>query len=165
MSDPSSLNQSGHKPGGPEAAALAEALSALETALLTPVVSGELAPWVRDVRSAADRAEGELKNYLGSTQRRQYFEMAKADAELLSRIEQLAEDDGGLLTDFGELLKNTNRLHELVNADRRHEQRPEDHRAELEEQGIKLITRIRKHQVATDTWLSEAFYRDRGVVD
>lgn len=164
MSDPSSPNESNNR-SGPEAAALADALSALETALLTPVVSGELAPWVRDVRSAASRAEEQLKSYLGSTQRRQYLDMAKADPELLSRIEQLAEDDGSLLTDCGEFHKNASRLQELVNADRRHEQRPEDHRAELEEQGVKLITRIRKHQVATDTWLSEAFYRDRGVVD
>lgn len=165
MSEPSSSHGSGPTGSASEPTPLHQALTQLETALLTPVVSGELAPWVRDVREAARRAGEELKTYLGSTQREQYLEMAKADSELLSRIEQLAEDDSTLLTELAEFEKNGGKLQELVNADRRHESRPEDHRAELEQQGLALILAVRKHQVATETWLSEAFYRDRGIVD
>jgi hypothetical protein len=165
MSDPSSPQGSDRSGSASQPTPLHEALTNLETALLTPVVSGELAPWVRDVREAAARAGDELKNYLGSTQRRQYREMAKADPELLSRIEQLADDDRTLLGKLAQFEKNAAKLEELVNADRRHESRSEDHRAELEQQGLALILSARKHQIATETWLSEAFYRDRGTVD
>lgn len=144
---------------------LNESLAKLETALLTPVVSGELEDWVRAVQKATAELRSRLDAYLGSTQRRSYFQIAKADSELLNRVQQLASDDQTLLADFAELEKSLDRLAQLVSVAKRQESRPEEQRSGFEQQGLALILRIRKHVVATDTWLSEALYRDRGVVD
>jgi outer membrane murein-binding lipoprotein Lpp len=145
--------------------ALNEALSRLETALLTPVVSGELASWVHAVQQAAGEVGTQLKAYLNSTQRSQYRQIASSDPELLVKVQQLAREDQELLAEFAGLEKNLERLAQLVSAADKDESRAEKHRSELEQQGTATILRIRKQQVATDTWLSEAVYRDRGVAD
>lgn len=145
--------------------ALNEALTRLETSLLTPVVSGELASWVRAVQQAAGELGARLKSYLGSTQRSQYRQISASDSELLARVQQLAQEDQELLADFAQLEKNLDKLAQMVSAADKHESRAQEQRSDLEKQGIGLVLRIRKHQVAADTWLSEAVYRDRGVAD
>jgi outer membrane murein-binding lipoprotein Lpp len=145
--------------------ALNEALTRLETALLTPVVSGELASWVRNAQQAAGELGAQLNSYLGSTQRRQYRQIAASDPELLARVQQLASEDQELLVDYTELATSLENLAQMVSAAKKHESRAEEQRSDLEKKGTAFILRIRKHQVATDTWLSEAVYRDRGVAD
>ncbi|HZL89933.1 MAG TPA: hypothetical protein VFB96_16315 [Pirellulaceae bacterium] len=143
--------------------ALSEALTRLETGLMTPVVSGELASWVHAAQKAAKEMGAQLNEYLGSTQRRQYRQIATSDPELLNRVQQLESEDQELLAEYEKLAKKLDDLSQMVSAADKHESRAEEQRADFEKQGLTLILRIRKHQVATDTWLSEAVYRDRGV--
>lgn len=145
--------------------ALNEALTRLETSLLTPVVSGELASWVRTAQQAAIELGAQLNSYLGSTQRRQYRQIAASDPELLVRVQQLSSEDQELRAEYTNLVKSLDDLAQMVSAAKKHESRAEEQRSDVERRGIALILRIRKHQVATDTWLSEAVYRDRGVGD
>lgn len=140
-----------------------EALSKLETSLLTPVVSGELASWVRAAQQAATDLGVHLNSYVGSTQRQQYQQIASSDPELLSRVQQLAGEDQELLAEYRKLGRSLDDLAQMVSAADKHESRAEEQRSDFEKQGLALILRIRKHQVASDTWLSEAVYRDRGV--
>ena len=39
------------------------------------------------------------------------------------------------------------------------------HTAKLVDGGVALVARVRKQEVAVQTWYSEAFNRDRGAVD
>jgi hypothetical protein len=78
-------------------AELNETLETLETALLTPVVSGELEAWARTVQQAAAMLEKRLPPYLRSVLHPEYAEIARSDAELLPRVEQLIAEDQNLL--------------------------------------------------------------------
>ena len=148
-----------------EQPALDEALKKLETALLTPVVSGELAGWVQAVKLSSQELGVQLNDFLQSEQRRQYRQIAAEDAELLVRVQRLASEDEELIAAHKEFALSLDKLAEMVSVADRHESRAEEQRSDLEKRGTDLILRIRRHQVATDTWLNEAFYRDRGTVD
>ena len=69
-------------------------LTTFETSLLTPTVSGELAPWLEEVEKSWKEASAQVHFHVKHLHPRQYEEISKQDAELLPRIEQLqAEDD------------------------------------------------------------------------
>ena len=114
-------------------------------------------------RAAAMDLGVHLNSYLGPTQRHQYQQIASSDPELLARVQQLAGEDQELLAEYRKLVKSLDNLAQMVSAADKHESRAEEQRSDFEKQGLALILRIRKHQVASDTWLSEAVYRDRGV--
>src|SRR5437868_5052103 len=76
---------------------LTEALAKLETALLSPVVSGEVESWARSVQEAASGLSQRLPNYLNSVLHPQYAEIAKTDGELLARVQQLVAEDQNLI--------------------------------------------------------------------
>src|SRR5687768_7892228 len=78
---------------------LNEALSKLETALITPVVSGELENWARAVQEAAARLSQRLPTYLKSVLHPQYADIARSDPELLARVEKLIAEDQNVVLD------------------------------------------------------------------
>jgi hypothetical protein len=147
------------------AAALNEALSKLETALLTPVVSGELGSWAAAVEKAFRGLSQSLLPFLESVLHPQYAEIARTDSELLPRVQQLIADDRQVLAEqatFGARLSDFVRRAGQI---KKHESRVAAEREQLEQEGISLILKIRKQRAAADTWLGEALYRDRGPVD
>ena len=77
-----------------------EAMTKLETALLTPLVSGELESWVQDVRAAGVELGPALREFLETVLHAQYVQIAKTDEELLSRVEQMIEEDKNLLGEY-----------------------------------------------------------------
>lgn len=74
-------------------AELDNALSKLETALLSPVVAGELESWARTAQDAATLLAERLPTHLKFVLHPQYAEIAKSDAELLPKVEQLVAED------------------------------------------------------------------------
>src|SRR5262249_3286142 len=73
---------------------LKTALAAFETSLLTPTVSGELAPWLEQVQKTWEEASAQIHYHLKHLHPRQCDEISKQDPELFPRIDQLrAEDD------------------------------------------------------------------------
>ena len=144
---------------------LNSALGKLETALLSPVASGELESWARNVQEAATALSQRLPAYLKSVLHPQYADIAKNDAELLTRVEQLIAEDQNVL-----LVQDTfqQRLSDFV---KRASQIKKDEgqiaadRAKLEQEGLDFVLRIKRQRAAADTWLAEANYRDRGPVD
>ena len=147
------------------AADLNTALAALETALLTPVVSGEMEAWARTAQQAATELDRRLPPYLRSVLHPQYAEIARSDAELLSRVEQLIAEDQNLLLDQSAFCDRINTFALRAAQVKRDEAQVAAERDGLEEEGIGLIVRIKKQRAAADTWLAEANYRDRGPVD
>src|SRR5262245_42044583 len=96
---------------------LNDALTKLETALLTPVVSGELESWARTVQEAADGLSACLPTYLKNVLHAQYAEIARTDPELLPRVEQLIAEDRNVVleqdafrTRFGEFVKRASQI-------------------------------------------------------
>jgi hypothetical protein len=144
---------------------LADTLGKLETALITPVIAGELSHWVAAVQEAASTLAMDLTTYLRTVLHVQYAEIAKTDPEMSAHVEKLLAGDRDIhqqLTSFHE------ELHQLAEA-AAHVQRNEgklvDRRQRVEEQGLALILNIKRQQAAATTWLAEAMFRDRGVKD
>ena len=147
------------------ASELNEALTKLETALITPVVSGELESWARAVQETAAKLSERLPTYLKSVLHPQYADIARSDPELLARVEKLIEEDQNVVLEqdafrmrIGEFVKRASQI-------KRDEGQAEMERNKLEQDGLALILRIKRQRAAADTWLGEANYRDRGPVD
>ena len=147
------------------AADLNSALATLETALLTPVVSGELESWARTAQQACTELDRRLPPYLRSVLHPQYAEIARSDGELLSRVEQLIAEDQNLLLEQSAFGDRMNAFAQRAAEVKRDEAQAAAEQAQLEQEGIGLIVRIKKQRAAADTWLAEANYRDRGPVD
>lgn len=144
---------------------LNEAMSSLETALLSPHVSGELKNWVHAVHKASSQLAEHLRPYIETILHTQYKEIARTDPELLSRVEQMIEADRGLLEEFSAFETDLANLESRVPGAEKDEGKVSEHRDRLEKNGTALVLHIKKQQLAASTWLAEAFYRDRGPVD
>lgn len=146
------------------ASALNDALGKLETALLSPVVSGELESWTRNVQEAATALAASLPAFLTSVLHPQYAEISKDDAELLPRVQQLITEDQNVLLEQDDFRQRVAQFLTLTTQFKKDEARLDAERASLEQVGIELVLRIKRQRAAADTWLSEANYRDRGSV-
>src|SRR4051812_12519476 len=146
-------------------AELNEALAALETALLTPVVSGELESWVRTAEAATNKLSEKLPTFLKTVLHPQYAEIAKSDTELLTRVQQLIEEDQNLILEQEAFRNRMSDFAKRASQIKKDEAQVASERTKLEQDGIALILRIKRQRAAADTWLSEAAYRDRGPVD
>src|SRR5262245_24974997 len=147
------------------AAAINETLAALETALLSPVASGELESWARTVEEAATKLSERLPAYLKSVLHPQYAEIAKSDPELLSRVEQLIAEDQNVLIEQDAFQTRASDFARKAAQVKKDEAQVAAERTKLELEGIALALRIKRQRAAADTWLTEANYRDRGPVD
>ena len=144
---------------------LQETMHRFESALLTPVVGGELMTWINGVRDASATFGLDWTRYLRSVLHVQYDEIAKVDPELLHQVDEMVETDEQLLEDYANFHESLQELAARANKVASHESRLEEARKEIEKAGIDLVVRIKKQQAAAATWLTEAHYRDRGVAD
>jgi hypothetical protein len=147
------------------AAELSEALTQAETALLTPVVSGELETWATTVQETTQLASERLPIYLKHVLHPEYAEIAKTDPELLPRVEQLIAEDQSLLVDQDAFRTEVNDFAKRASHIKKDEAQVAAERSKLEQKGLAIILRIKRQRAAADTWLAEAAYRDRGPVD
>jgi len=142
---------------------LAATLTKLETALLSPVVAGELSTWAHTVQEAAATLAVDLASYLRTVLHVQYAEIAQTDPEMSSHVEKLIRSDQQL---FEQLTHFHEELHALAEAAahvKKNEGKLAEQRQRVEETGIALVLNIKKQQAAATTWLAEAHFRDRGV--
>lgn len=144
---------------------LCDALGRLETALLTPVVSGELESWAKTAQDATADLSRCLPEYVKSVLHPQYAEIAKSDTELLARVQQLIAEDQNLVLDQAAFTRRMNDSAQRASQIKKDEAQVAADRLQLEQEGIALVLRIKKQRAAADTWLVEANYRDRGPVD
>jgi len=144
---------------------LNQALAALETALLTPVVSGELESWVRTAEAATNKLSEKLPPYLKTVLHPQYAEIAKSNSELLARVQQLIEEDQNLILEQDAFRNRMSDFAKRASQIKKDEAQATSERTKMEQEGIALILRIKRQRAAADTWMTEAAYRDRGPVD
>ena len=142
---------------------LKTSLAAFETSLSTPIVSGELAAWVGEVEKAWEEASAQIHDCVTRLHPRQYDEIAKADPELMPRIEVLKAEDEAIE-------QEREHIHQMVERDAQHvpklepdEGKAQKHVQSLIDKGLAFLMRVRKQEVAVETWLVEAFNRDRGT--
>jgi hypothetical protein len=147
------------------AAELTSALAKLETALLMPIVSGELESWARAAQEAAAELGQRLPSYVRSVLHPQYAEIARSDSELLTRVEQLIAEDQNLVLEQEAFRRKMDEFAQRASQVKKDEAQVAAQREQIEQDGIALVLRIKKQRAAADTWLAEAAYRDRGPVD
>jgi len=144
---------------------LAEALARLETALLSPVVAGELDQWAGSCQEAMHLVAKQLPAYFRTVLNPEYAQIARTDPEMLTQIEQLVAEDQRLVEDLEKFNRRLATFTEAAALIKKDESKVAEERAGLEQSGIALIIRIKKQRATADTWLTEAVYRDRGSVD
>lgn len=136
----------------------------LETALLTPALAGEVVMWITQVQDSADDLD-ELLLPCMERLHSDFTEIAKADNELLSRVEQMIAGEKELLQMHEEFRRTLQMLATKAPTVFSDEAKVNEERIKMEQQGTKLLTELKRLQAAASTWLQEAVYRDRGPVD
>jgi len=142
---------------------LAATLSKLETALLSPVVAGELSNWTRTVQETAATLAVELASYLRTVSHVQYAAIAETDPEMSVQVEALIRNDQQLLEQLASFHEELHALAEAAAHIKKNEGKLVEQRQRVEGKGIALILSIKKQQAAATTWFAEAHFRDRGV--
>ncbi|MBW3541217.1 MAG: hypothetical protein KY476_13190 [Planctomycetes bacterium] len=140
-------------------------LQQLETCLETPFVPGELEGWIGAVLEAWERLEQPFRSRFGEDHPQQFEEIAEADPELLTQVKHLREGDARVMERFRELQQRIRRLSPSVSRAEPDEKLVDDDLERLVDDGLAFVIETRKQEVATRTWLSEAFDRVRGAVD
>jgi hypothetical protein len=144
---------------------LKTALAAFETSLSTPIISGELAAWVGEVQKAWEEASAQVHQSVKHLHPRQFEEIAEQDLELLPQIERLRAEDEAVERDREHIGNMVERDAQHVPKLEPDEAKAQKHVQNLIDEGLAFITRVRKQEVASETWLVEAFNRDRGTAD
>lgn len=145
--------------------ALKTTLEQFETCLLTPVMAGELGAWCEEVRAAWGAAVAEVREHGRDLHPRQYNQISKEDPELLPRTEKLSAEDAAIEEDAEEFDRHLHRFAERAPKFEPDEEKVAEHLQALVDDGVALVTRIRKQEAAVQAWFVEAFTRDRGVAD
>jgi hypothetical protein len=144
---------------------LTSSLAQLETALLTPIVSGELEPWVAAMQRALSQAMVALRHQLDVVHPAQLAEIGRRDPEMLPRVEQLREQDQQVRDAVAQLQERSSTLDSRAERVGSDEARVRDHLPAFIELGLATILQVRKQETTVRTWFVESFQRDKGVVD
>jgi len=145
--------------------ALEETLTKLETALLSPVVSGELKGWLSNVREGAATFAMDWTRYLHTVLHAECKEIVQTDPELSASVEKMIRTDQTLLDQLTKFHEDLHALEQRAEELEWQESKLAADRQRLEETGIALIVQIKKQRATAETWLAESLYRDRGVKD
>jgi hypothetical protein len=141
------------------------ALTDFETSLLTPIVSGELPAWMDTVEKTWAEASGQLHYQIKHSHPRQYDEISKQDPELLPRLELLKAEDEAIEQNREQLGSEIKRISQQAPKLEPDEEKAQKFVKTMIDDGTTLLSRVRKQEVALQTWYVEAFNRDRGAVD
>ena len=145
--------------------ALRDALAAFETSVETPIVSGELADWAEKVKSTWSAASNEVQRHVRELHPRQYEEISNQDAALFQQIELLTKEDDTIEQERQKLDRTVARVTGHVAKLGPDEAKAEPHIKGLVDEALTFVGRIRKQEVAVQTWFAEAFNRERGGGD
>lgn len=144
---------------------LDEGLEALETALESPLVPGELQTWLENAAAAFAKLEAPLRGRIEEDHPRWFDEISHEDEGLLERVKHLREKDRELLAQYERLARQANSIDFKLEEDHETETRLDPIVERLSEHGLEFVIAVRKQEAAVTTWFVEAFQRDRGVAD
>lgn len=144
---------------------LDESLRRLATCLQTPVVAGELEPWLAAVSEATVAGGTELRRQVATEHPAEYAQIVKEDPELFRHVEQMKDGDRMSLELFDAFARRIEQMNNAAPRFEPDELRLEDRTRAVIDEGLALVMHIQKQEVARRTWLQEAFNRERGVGD
>jgi hypothetical protein len=144
---------------------LKTALAKFESNLVSPIVSGELASWIDDVKTGWSEASEQIHYHIKHLHPRQFDEIGTQDPELLPRIELLKAEDDAIEEQRKQLSTTMDRVTQHAPKLEPDEEKAQKHTQTLVDDGTAFLTRVRKQEAAVQTWYVEAFNRDRGAVD
>jgi hypothetical protein len=145
--------------------ALREAHTAFETSVTTPVVPGALSDWTDKVRKSWRDASIQVHELCRKLHPDQFKDIAEADAALLQQVELLRSEDEAIEQERGKLDETIARAADHLPKLQPNEAKAQPHVQRLMDQGIAFVARVRKQEVAVQTWFAEAFNRERGGGD
>jgi hypothetical protein len=145
--------------------ALRDALATFETSVTTPVISGELSDWIMKVKKSWGVVSSRIDEQVRDLHPQQFNEIAETDAALLRQVELLRAEDEAIELDRDKLNQAIARMAEHLPKLEPDEAKAQPHVQNLVDQSVALVTRVRKQEVAVQTWFAEAFNRDRGGGD
>jgi hypothetical protein len=144
---------------------LKTALDRLETCLDTPMMSGELVDWVDALLNAWSDSTLRVEQHLRELHPRLYQQISNQDPELLPRTDKLQAEDAEIAQDRETFDRSLHHFSEHAPKFEPDEEKIASLSKSLVDKGIALVNRVRKQEVAVQTWFVEAFTRDRGVAD
>jgi len=144
---------------------LDQALGTFEKGLVTPVVPGELASWIASLRESLDEVGNCLRNAVESVHDERYQQIVQRDAELSTRVTQMREEDVQLLSDFHAVDHQLTTLETQQSAKTAGVSKMDRLRADLVDQSLAFVIRVKAQEAALSTWQMESFQRDRGLGD
>lgn len=137
----------------------------LETAADTPIVSGEMEHWLDVLDDALTQARSAIDENILQMHGPQLASIRREDQEMLQQVELMQREDTQIAEAVTAIRARVPVLKAMVERIEPDEKRAETAVADLCDQAVQLVARIRKQETALRTWLQEAFTRDRGVVD
>lgn len=142
-----------------------EAISQLETELLTPVVPGELEGWFDRVSKGAEMVSAALWQHTETLFNSDYPEIAEQDSELMGQVEQLIRDDTACLNQLAELLDELTRLRQFAPKCEPNEAMMRNSLEAFIQKSLNWVILAKRQQKARETWFAESLYRERGGGD
>ena len=143
-----------------------ESLKNFETALETPIISGELMNWAETAKDACEELGEILCNNLQDKHAELFARILKEDDEMGSRVESLRAIDQELRNeDLVGVQRSLNLVLERASAVEPDESKLKEQLGKTVEQALAFVIKARTQETAIATWFMEAFNRDRGVGD
>lgn len=148
----------------PAESKLTDTLQSLEQSLLSPLVGGDIEPWVKNVEQRAATLSVDIATFSRTVLHVQYAEIARNAPELSKQLDALIAADNQLLQQSTDFLTHLHQFAEIIEqADpQKRETKLEPHRQKVVELGLAIILTVRKQQAAANTWFEESQFRDIG---
>ena len=128
--------------------ALRDALTAFETSVTSPVVSGELSDWIEKVKKSWSTVSTHITEQLHHFHPQQFQEISDADAALFRQVELLKAEDEAIQCDLEKLGQTMSRMAEHLPKLEPDEAKAQPHVQSLMDQSVALVARVRKQEVA-----------------
>jgi hypothetical protein len=142
-----------------------DALEQFETCAGAPLIEGEMPQWIECVDEAIAMLKPRLEQQLGEVHRAELVQIRRTDQEMYRHVEELQAEDQRIAESFRAIQERLPILRQLAERVEPDEKRAAKAVEEFADNALKLVMQIRKQEVAFQTWLMEAFTRDRGVAD
>ncbi len=143
-----------------------ESLTALESSLATPVVSGELTEWVTNALRDCEQVKANLQSDWRRIHADLFKNILRENADLSAQVEKLrAVDDKISQVDCDEVISSLNQLLVRAQSAGQDEAKLAGVMEDVVKRAMKFVIAARGQETAIAAWLSEAFNRDLGSGD
>ena len=141
-------------------------LTALESSLATPVVSGELTEWVTNALRDCEQVKANLQSDWRRIHADLFKNILRENADLSAQVEKLrAVDDKISQVDCDEVISSLNQLLVRAQSAGQDEAKLAGVMEDVVKRAMKFVIAARGQETAIAAWLSEAFNRDLGSGD